>query len=996
MIELQHDLDANWEVPESNLPLTFHSSFSTVHQRIKKWLARFPFSADNSIFSDLLLLYLLATKQFLDHRIPAHLYRLVLSMHLMQKKLLRLTTFSSQTRHLEIKWVPTELIFPFSSKPVLGCLIGFNLMDRYDVFDEENIFLALQKYLPELRLVKESSYCHTSQNKNLKIFYLEIEKKDGSGFSLKEQNILKENLEEKVKNSIQTLSPAIFMGLNEEELYKNILVLSQEIQSLQDPPQAYITLDQQQTGKEIVFRITLVQISPFHRFSLKERFIDCAFVSQRVSTVRHLDNHPIEANIFCLYLPRDASLLRSDGSLDFYSARQKVVNLMKAAIGEFRDFNGGIIVKQQQLLQAFKEEFPDLAFRDPELMESFFYALTPLEKQIMLDKQTIATLFSYFLETRKTKLPDGSSYSLKIYKQEKETYIIVHGDNSSLIENISTFLQEHAYKSKEIAYNFLNAAEGVFFNCILLKTESVANTESFINNLKEYLSSWQKSKKEQQSLKIGMEFTIVSLDPRIGGEDVSGNILGFLFEGLTRFNKNGQVENAVAESIEISSNSRVYLFKLRSSFWNNGSPVTAHDFEYAWKKILSPDFKTSFAYFFYPIKNAKEAKEGKVSLDQVGIHVIDDHSLKVELVHPTPYFLQCTAHPLFSPINRTIDQQHPQWPYQSEKNYPCNGPFQLKMNQPNQGFELVKNSFYWDIKNVTLDQVTLTLMNPSQAIQAFQRNQIDWVGNPCGGWHSFYVPGNEDHILSFPNSLVCWSVFNTNRPPFHHRKMRQAFAYAIQRSQITNNAFLPLNAAYSPLLPHYRENCPSQFPDYNPEKARQLLHEALQELNMSLSDLSPLTISYNEKGIREYAALCLSKQLMDSLGIECDLKPLSWKIYHNRIIGGDFQLGLMHWTSLIDDPIYTLNAFRTANQEINFAKWENPHFQHLLCLSDNEVNPFIRSSYLSEAEDILCQEMPIIPLFYQPIQCLVKKNVHMQYRAPSGPFNLARCYKQKG
>jgi len=103
---------------------------------------------------------------------------------------------------------------------VLGCLIGFNVLDKYEIFDEENILLVLQKYLPELRLVRESSYCHTSQHKNLKIFYLEIEKKQSASFSLEEQNLLKNDLKEKVKNCIQKLSPIIYMGITKKKLTK--------------------------------------------------------------------------------------------------------------------------------------------------------------------------------------------------------------------------------------------------------------------------------------------------------------------------------------------------------------------------------------------------------------------------------------------------------------------------------------------------------------------------------------------------------------------------------------------------------------------------------------------------------------------------------------------------------------------------------------------------------------------------------------------------------
>ncbi|MBA3958010.1 MAG: peptide ABC transporter substrate-binding protein [Parachlamydiaceae bacterium] len=993
MIDLSPQLPHSKESSPHALPLSFHPSFYAVHDKLKKWFVRFPFSVDESAFSDLALLYLLASKKYLDHRNAGHLFRLVLSLHRIQKKLVRSATFAPQVRHLAIRWIPTNLLFPFANKPVLGCLIGFNLMNRYEVFDEDNVVLALQKYLPQLRLVKESSYYHTSQHKNLKIFYFEIEKRNGASFSLEEQNLLKRRLEAKVKKSIQPLSPTIFMGLNDEEIYKNILVLSQEIQSLQDAPQAYITLDQQ-TRNEIIFRINLVHISPFHRFSLKERFFDSTFFLERVLTVRHIENHPIQAHIFRLHLPRKASLLRSDGSLDFYSARQKVVALMTNAIGDFRDYNGGIIIKQQELLQDFKERFLDLSTRDPELLETFFYAITPLEKQVVLPLDTMATLFTHYLENRKDVVQDGLLYSFKRYQDEQWIYLVVHGTDPSLIQTVTGVLQEQNHAAVDVAYNFIDTtSDGVLFNCIL--NQSDPEVESLIQGLQEALHKWHLKMKSRQVLRIGLEYSLVSLDPRIGGETVSGNVLRLLFEGLTRFNPNGNVENGMAESIEISSNSRLYTFKLRHALWNNGSPVTAYDFEYAWKKILSPDFKTSFAYLFYPIKNAKEAKEGKVSSDEIGIRVLDDRTFVVELVRPAPYFLQSIADPIFSPIHRFIDQQHPQWPYQSENGYPCNGPFQLKVNQPNQGYQLIKNPCYWDTRHIALDQIILPLVNPAQAIQAFHKNEIDWLGSPFGGWHSIFTPGKDDRIVSFPHSLVCWCVFNTRNALFKHQKLRQAFAHAIERSQITANAYVPLTPAFSPLLPYYRDNHHSLFPSCNPDKARQLFEEALSEMNLTVAEIPKISLIFHESGIREHTAVCLRQQFKECFGIDCELKPLPWNAVFQKLTSGDFTMGLMHWTSLVDDPIYaTLNAFKSAAQEVNFAKWENPHFQKLLETSEQEANPFQRSSYLLQAEEILSNEMPIIPLFYQAYQALIKKDIHVVFRKPCGPFNIANSFRK--
>lgn len=991
MIELKPEAETVVEINLNDIPLTFHSTYYTVVEKLKKWLGRFYQPNHEAIFKDLFLLFIIATKKFLDHRSTSHLFRLLLAIHFMQKKLQRSATFSPHLRHLEIKWIPAALSFPFSSKPVLGCLIGFNVMDRYELFDEENILLALQKHLPELRLVRESSYCHTSQYKNLKLFYLEIEKKDGAKFSLSERKLLTTNLEEKVRNSIQTLMPSIFMGHNEEETYKNILVLSQEIHSLSDLPQAYITLFQQNKN-EIIFRVTLVNVTPFHSISLKERFFDCTFVSQRSMKVRHLDDHPIEAHVFCLHLPREASLLRSDGSLDFYIARQKIVSLLHNAIGEFRDYNGGIIIKQQELLQLFKESFPDIARQDPELMESFFYALTPLEQQVLLNHNTLVKLFNYYLENRKLKLKQGSPYSLNIYRDGQEIFIIVCGDNPSLAETIAAVIQEQSFKTQDIAYNIIETSEGVFCSTVLL-TASSRNQEPFIEALQQSLHDWHQLAKDRQILKIGMEYTLGTLDPRIA-ESSTSEIIKLLFEGLTRFNQKGVVENAIAESVSISSQSKVYTFKLRHCFWNDGTPVTAYDFEYAWKKILSPDFKTLFAYMFDPIKNAKEAKAGKVPLKQVGIHVIDERTLKVELERPTPYFLQLTANPLYSPVHHVVDQQHPEWPYQCDKNYPCNGPFQLKVNQPDQGFHLVKNPYYWNANEIVLDQITLTSMNSIQAYQAFQKKEIDWLGNPFGAWHDFYRPREEDRLVSSPNQWMVWMVLNTESPWFKHHKFRKAFSYAIDRSKIATGAFLALNPAFSPIFSQGR-NGKSLFPEYNPEKARQFFNEALKETGLSINDLPPLTLEFYEKGIREYISVALKEQFSDCFNIECELRPIRWNKYFPQLASGQFNMGIIHWFSWVNDPVDVLNVFRTANNGVNFSRWEDLRFQKCVELSEQEVNPFIRSSHLYQAEEIISEEIPVIPLFYQSLQALVAPDLQINDKSNSSYMDLARSFFRK-
>ncbi len=978
------------KISSDRITLPFHPSFYPTFARLKKWLNRFFFTEDTNLFFDIILFYSLAKKKYLDHRKTPHLSRLILSMYVMQKKLVEQSAFSS-VRHIRVRCIPTKLLFPFSSESVVGCIVGFNLIDRGELFDEQNLVIALQKRFADLEFVKESSYRHASQNEDIRLCYFEVKQKDNQPFSAEKVRLIQEDLRKKIEHSIQKLTLPICNKSNQEEIYKSLFILGNEIQTIYDVPQVRIQIEKRlETG--ILFLITIVQLAPLHRFSFKDRICGCLFISEQILPVKELDDHLVEARVIRALLPLTPSLVRVDGSLDQPAARQQISDLLKNIIGEFRDYNGGLLIKQQELLSAFKEECKQLTEEENEWVDHFFYSLSPLERQVTLQPHLVHTLFLQFLETRQENLSPESCYSFRTYAKGRDCFIVVRARDPGLLEPLPDILRDHSLTRRKFVYNMLEVAGNSYFSCLLLEADPITD-QALITRLQDRLQGWSEKRRKQQVLRIALDFPICSLDPRIGGESSSGDTLRLLFEGLTRFNSKGELENGVAESIEISSDFKRYCFRLRPSLWNDGTVVSADDFAYAWKMILSPDFKTQFATLLYPISNAREAREGKVPADAIGITVIDDRTLQVDLTSPTPYFLDLVAQPAYFPVNRRVDQQFPQWPYQTGKDYSCNGPFQLKVNDPNRGYHLTKNPYYWDFSNIMLDQILLKPMDPFRAVQAFQNDEVDWVGNPFGGWYSSVFSGQKDsRIISVPNNWVCWCVFNTTHRLFRHHKWRQAFAHAVDRSRLCQNTFPQLSPAYSLLLPQCRVTRASLFPDYHLEKARVLFQEALQELNLTVGDLAPITLTFTEKGLREQIALGLKQQLEECFGIQCNLKPLPWNVVFPRLIDGDFELALFYWTSWIDDPIYTLNAFRFANQGMNVSGWESLEFQQTLDRSEQEPNPFQRSSHLLEAEKILSQEIPAIPLIYQPFQATTKTNLHIEPKASGGALGIARCF----
>lgn len=168
----------------------------------------------------------------------------------------------------------------------------------------------------------------------------------------------------------------------------------------------------------------------------------------------------------------------------------------------------------------------------------------------------------------------------------------------------------------------------------------------------------KKDSKGKTTLNINIKTEPFSLHPGLANDSVSGGVIRQTFEGLTRINADGEPEEGMASKIETSKDGKTYTFTIRDGVkWSNGDPVTAQDFEYAWKWALDPNNESQYAYQLYYIKGAEAANTGKGSLDDVAVKAVNDKTLKVELNNPTPYFTELTAFYTYMPINKKIAEK---------------------------------------------------------------------------------------------------------------------------------------------------------------------------------------------------------------------------------------------------------------------------------------------------------------------------------------------------
>lgn len=940
-----------------------------VLDRIAQFKRRLHSKIDDQIFEEAKSLLALAESKFIEQRTVSLLSSLVLSQYFIRKSLLKAANNTPDSRNVIYRLLPSLLSSPFSSKKVMGIFIAINLFHKYDIFAEEHVLRALQRLGLDVATIPGGTYSLQRHRESFKFLYLEIEKKNNQPFTSKEYKLLRHNLKEALKTCVERLQPSVFKVNNEEEIIKDILLLNREIQSTSDLPQMMIHFEEQ-TDKDVCFRIILVYPGqPGLEPKLEAAFhpTEAIYIPEWTQIVRHLKKQQsVQAHVFKLKIEKTPDLIRSDASLNFYTARQRVSELLTKAVGDFRDFNGGMIIKQGEILAQFKQLFNDYP---PETLENFFYGINPIEFQTIIPIANLSLLFQLFIEGNHQAFSSPSDCFIRFVRKELQTFCMVQAKEPSFADCIESSLNTLKLDPENLVTIHLSTEERISIGYIL-ENENDSKHTLFINAVKRGLETWQKKLSNIKTLRLAISYGLRPLDPRIQGDEDTKLILKMLFEGLTRINARGKVEPGVAKRITISKDSKKYTFELRPAYWSNGTLVSAEDFVYAWRSLLSPTFKSPSAYLFYSIKNGSKVKEGRLPPESLGVKALNAHTLEIELEYQVPYFLELIAQPQFSPINSAIDQSQPIWPHQEDSSYVCNGAFLLKKNHPTQGFELVKNPLYHSASQIALDKVSIKNAQPTDIREMFLRDEIDWIGFPTGSVDISSLPIELGETLVLHNDSLYWYVFNTRSFPFNNSKLRRALAYVINRARILQNIAPGHWPAFS-ILP-FQHSCGALMEE-SLQKGQALFEEALNEMGFNRSSFPVLKLLHVESKTRNSVAKTIQQQWEEAFGIQCQIEVLSWKEIFARVTEGNFQICGLNWVSLIDDPSYTLHIFQNSSRFINFPKWHHPEYEKLLDLSNQEKRLSKRLNHIALAEEILLREAPVIPLI-RSLPCSMKKS----------------------
>ncbi|GIP20493.1 peptide ABC transporter substrate-binding protein [Paenibacillus sp. J22TS3] len=505
-----------------------------------------------------------------------------------------------------------------------------------------------------------------------------------------------------------------------------------------------------------------------------------------------------------------------------------------------------------------------------------------------------------------------------------------------------------------------------------------------------------------QTFHINLASEPPTLDPAQSQDNVSSAVLRTLFEGLTSKDKDGNVVPGVAEKWE--QNGKEYTFHIRSDAkWSNGDPVTAKDFEFAWKRVLNPATVPAppYAYQLYYIKNAQAYNEKKITdANQVGVKAIDDKTLKVTLENETPYFLGLTSFTTYYPVHQSV-KNNPKWAT-DPSTLVSNGPFKLTNWTTGQSLEVDKSDKYWDAKNITLTKITASIVDQAATeVSSYKSGQLDLAGQPIGE-----IP--TDQIASLksetPNELTIkgiastyYYLFNTTAKPFDNVKIRQAFTKAINRKALIENVTLANQIPAFGLVPpgikgvdkEYRaENPDSVLGNEDVNQAKTLLAEGLKE--SGLTKLPKITLIYNTNDNHKKLALAIADMWKQNLGAEVTIQNQEWGVFLQNRRNLNYQVARAGFGADYDDPMTFIDLF-TSTSGNNDTGFKNAEYDKLVkdayANSDNKA----RNEAMKKAEDILIKDNQVIlPIYYYTNIQLVKpyvKDVIVDY---AGQLDITR------
>ena len=473
-----------------------------------------------------------------------------------------------------------------------------------------------------------------------------------------------------------------------------------------------------------------------------------------------------------------------------------------------------------------------------------------------------------------------------------------------------------------------------------------------------------------------------------------------LFEGLITQDANGKIIGGVAEKWESSDDSKLWTFTLRKNArWSDGTPVTAGDFEYAFKRMVDP--RTASPYSWYlgiacKILNATAIVEGKKAPAELGVTALNDYSLQIRLESPLAFLIAVLNNGALSPVPRKqVEKFGERWT--EPANLISNGPFKLSERIVNERIVMVRNPMYWNNARTVIEKATfLPLNNQSAVYQRYRADAIDLTEN--GGVPSEQLAQIRKEI---PDELAIWPwvgtyfyAFNLRQKPFDDPRVRRALSLAINRDVIARQILgTGEQAAYS-FTPGATEGYKPVTNDW--EKLSQTQRDAEAKKLLAEAGYGPekplkVPLLYNSNEQHKKNALAVASMWKRVGNVEVELVNKEWKTFLDSLNRGEFSVARRGWTATYNEPSVMLDIFHSKHG-VNDGKYSNPKYDEIIERAKATVDVGDRIKLYQESERIIAQDVPVAVIYHYSNRRLIKPWVRGYGLNPLGRIQARDLY----
>jgi oligopeptide transport system substrate-binding protein len=474
---------------------------------------------------------------------------------------------------------------------------------------------------------------------------------------------------------------------------------------------------------------------------------------------------------------------------------------------------------------------------------------------------------------------------------------------------------------------------------------------------------------EAQRIRIALPAEPPNLNSLVTTDQISGFVLSHVMEGLLRYDERGELAPGVAERWQLRDNGATFWLR-RNARWSDGRPVTARDFLFAWRQVVSPATASPYASALFPIKNAERINRGELPSTALGVRAVGDYRLDVQFERPTPYFLGLTAFFSYYPVRADFYQKRGQRYAADAEDLLYNGAFTLTRWVHGARLTLTKNPNYWNRNAVRLNEIDIPYItaDPGATLNLFKAGNIamaqldsETIGDALG---------NGYPIRQFSTGSLFYLLFNLRegRVTANHN-LRKAIQAVFDPASLVNKVVgLPGNFATDSLFPRtvkgidapFRDEHPAQAPQRGLGLARHYLELAKRDLGVERMPPIVFLASDSARGSKE--AEYFQQLLAAGLGLEVRIDKQIAKQRLDKMQRGDFDIAAAGWGPDYDDPMTFADLFASWNEN-NRGRYRSARYDELVQRANTTADAQERMALFAQMQQLLIDDVPLLPTY---------------------------------